>query len=432
MRLRRRLAAWLGTTPLAGKMGRDVIWNVGSVAVLSVVGLLFNILIGRFYGASMLGVFNQVYAVYIILSQLSAGGLHYSVLKHASHEENQREWSALVTTAALATLLLGAIVAAIAYAIRSPLGSVLGSADVGISMTYVVMALPFFALNKVLLALLNARRHMRAYALYQALRFILMLASLVALIGLHKPGTMTPLLLTAGEIALSLTLIPYVLRMVRPAPLSMWWRWLAIHLRFGSRALLSGVFTEVNTRIDVLMLGLFASDSVVGVYSVAAFITEGLFQLPVILRTNLNPVLAKHYHTGQTDELLSLIARGVRTFYWILGIAFAAAMIAYPIVAILFMGGGEFIASWPAFCILSTGIIASAGYLPYMMLLVQTGHPGAHTLLILATVFTNATLNAILIPFFGLLGAALATGVTFFMSVIYLRHAVRRLTGLTI
>ena len=60
-----RLLAKLGKD----KFSRDVIWNIASLGVAGVFGVAINIVIGLVYGSAALGVFNQVFALYLLLSQ---------------------------------------------------------------------------------------------------------------------------------------------------------------------------------------------------------------------------------------------------------------------------------------------------------------------------------------------------------------------------
>ncbi len=61
---------------------RDAFWHYASVVVCGSTGLFLTILIGAQYGPAVLGAFNIVFAIYIILSQVAAFGVHHSVLKH--------------------------------------------------------------------------------------------------------------------------------------------------------------------------------------------------------------------------------------------------------------------------------------------------------------------------------------------------------------
>ena len=58
------------------------------------------------------------------------------------------------------------------------------------------------------------------------------------------------------------------MRQLQLRPVHVCRSWLKRHLAFGARGLMSGVFLELNTRIDVLAIGLFLSDTDVGTYSI--------------------------------------------------------------------------------------------------------------------------------------------------------------------
>ena len=64
------------------KFSADVAWNVGSLAVLGVSGILLNVLIGRCYDEAALGVFNQALAAYIFFSQLAVGVTMTTINRH--------------------------------------------------------------------------------------------------------------------------------------------------------------------------------------------------------------------------------------------------------------------------------------------------------------------------------------------------------------
>jgi O-antigen/teichoic acid export membrane protein len=185
-------------------------------------------------------------------------------------------------------------------------------------------------------------------------------------------------------------------------------RWIAEHLRFGGKAFPSGLFSELNTRIDVLILGAFATDAVVGVYSLAAILAEGMYQLLVAVRTTYAPALVAGLPYGE-------IARGRNRTY--LGAA-ALGALAVPAYALVI---GP---SWPLFAVLVGGMVLGAGYVPFSQILVCRGFPTGHTLMILAVLVYNAAANAILVPLAGPMGAACATGSTFVVAALLTRAAI--------
>jgi O-antigen/teichoic acid export membrane protein len=180
---------------------------------------------------------------------------------------------------------------------------------------------------------------------------------------------------------------------------------------FGGRGLVNGILLETHLRVDVAMLGYFASDRAIGVYAFAALFAEAIYQVPVVIRTVAYPTLVQ---LAFRSERLAL-ARMVRRLALASGAACAAAALAvglaYPLVAGWF--DPEFVAAGqPVLWILLTGMVAYAFFAPFDQLLLQSGFPGRQSVLMAAYVGANVALNLILIPLYGLRGAAAATALS--------------------
>ncbi|NQU82924.1 MAG: oligosaccharide flippase family protein [Parcubacteria group bacterium] len=400
---------------ILGKFGKDVAWYVASLITLAVCGVALNILIAWVYGASVLGAFNQVYAVYILLSQLAVFGIHFSVLKNISQFRAEKALcSKIISSALVITLLLSVLIILVSFGLRGWIGDILQSPMVASGLKYALPGLLFFALNKVLLAVLNSTRQMKAYAVGLGLRYVLMLCFLIGLILFKASGNILPLLFTASECILFFWLLSYVGRIYPFVGFSKWSGWFKKHFLFGLRAFGGGALSEINTRVDVLMLGFFTGDSIVGIYSLAAILAEGLLQLTVAFRANVNPILSKLYFEKGANELKKIIKQGIKMCYPVMAGVGTLAIIAYPLLIRLFLGADNvFMLSWPVFFILTLGIMASAGYMPFSMLLNQTGFPGSQTTLRALVLLTNIILNLALIPILGMYGAAIATSFSF-------------------
>ena len=204
------------------------------------------------------------------------------------------------------------------------------------------------------------------------------------------------------------------------------------HCGFGGKATVGNILIDVNTRVDVLMLGLFTSDRIVGIYSFAAMLAEGFSQLPIVLRANVNPIITKYRFENSNVDLEVLIRRGVRLLYLYLVPVGILAVACFSLVFNLFGLGEEFSDSWAVFAILMTGILLSVGYLPFQMLLNQVGSPGFQTVFIASIFVTNVVLNMLLIPMFGMFGAAIATSMSVSAPVLYLKILVRKVVGINI
>lgn len=412
---------------------RDVVWNFASFALLGVAGIALNVLIGWHYGLTTLGVFNQVVAAYIVFSMLATAGIHASVLRAVSGAEGDEDAArGAVLGGFLPTVLLAGAVSASFWLLAEPLATLLSSPAVGVGLRAVAPGLFFFGLNKTLLAVENGRRRMRAFALFQSLRYLLILAAFLVALQQGLEGARLPLVFTVAEGLLFPVLLIDVSRNLA------WWRgtglvnWGRRHLHFGLRNVLSGMLLELNSRVDILMLGFFLGDGEVGLYSFAALFAEGFYQLFVVLQNNYNPLLASLMARGERDEVGALVRRG-RKVAWLLGaLAGLAAIALYPLLLALLTSDPAFAESrWP-FTLLILGLIVAAGYLPFQGFLAMANLPGWHTLFMLQVVALNAALNLLAIPWLGIEGAALATGASFGCSVLLLRRMARRLTGLAL
>lgn len=415
----------LRSPPLPGKFQSDVVWNVASLAVLGIAGLALNVLIGEHWDESTLGVFNQALAAYTFFSMAAVGGIDRSALRAVAEAGPDRARAAAAAWATLVpTALLAAVVAAAYWFARWPIARLLESDGVARAIEASAPGLFFFALNKVLLAIVNGERRMRAFAVYQSLRYLGILVALFAAMRADLDGDRLMVVFTASEACLFVVAGLDVSRGLRFAP-SGWTSEVRGHVVFGAKSAFSGVLLELNAKVDVWMIGIVMSDAAVGVYTYAAMLAEGLYQLVVVLQNVYNPILARHIAAGERDAVHEVVRRG-RTWSWLgITVVAAVAVAAFPLALSIVGARPEFSgAHWP-FAVLAGGIALASGYLPFGQMLLMGGRPATHTVLMATTVLANVVGNAILIPRYGIVGAAAATAVSMALSVVLLRVLVR-------
>jgi O-antigen/teichoic acid export membrane protein len=410
---------------------RDVWWNVVSLGVAGVCGVAVNYLIGIRYGAAVLGVFNQVFAIYIVASQLAVLGVHSSVLYHLAASQTA-EKRVIVTSALLITLAQALAIAVPFLAVAAPFSALLDSPDVATGMWWAAPGLVCFALDKVVLAACNAEQRMRAYAIFQGGRVVLMAAALGGCVILDVDGATLPVILSIGEGATLVCAVLAIRDLIGPAPLAVMRRWWRTHLRFGARGFLAGLFGELNTRIDVIILGAFASDAIVGAYSFAALVAEGLYQVLIALRTNYAPIMVRLLARRDDAELQRVLRKARDRTY--LGAAAMAVVCAlgYALVVPLLTRDPDLQRSWLYFAILLAGMAAAAGYTPFNQLLLWAGRPGWHTVMIVIVVASSAALCTGLVALWGAVGAAAGVALTYAGSILLLKAMVARVIALRV
>jgi len=420
----------------SGRLRRDVAWNVASIAVLGLSGVALNVGIARWYDAAALGVFSQVLAAYVLFSMVAVGGVNLSALKCVAEKPEDKERTTAIVVGSLALALALSATATLAYWFaREPIARMLASPGVAEGMEASAPGLFCFALNKVLLSVVNGLRRMRAFAVYTALRYLLILAGFFAWVRSDPErarGDGLAFVFSFSEGILFLVLAVEVGTKLRFPVGGEWKRWVPVHFAFGVKSFASGILLELNANVDKWMIGLYLVDRDVGIYAIAAMVAEGVYQLLVVLQNNCNPILARQIAEKDWDGLHAL-SRRVRgaTYAGMAGVTVVAIAL-FPTAVALLTGKAAFEESlWP-FGILMVGILSAAGYVPFGQMLLMGGRPGWHSTLMAATVAVNVVGNALLIPRIGIEGAAAATAVSMFASVLLLKAFVRTHVGVRI
>jgi O-antigen/teichoic acid export membrane protein len=426
----------LGAEPAAGarRTRRDLVWNLVPVLLLAVVGLGLKLLIGRpeWWGKAALGVFNLVTISWFAFAALGAFGLQLSVLRAVAEAPDDRDRVAAVVVGALIpAVILAAAATALYLALRGPFGALQGDA-VAEGMRWAAPGLFCFAINKVLFGVVNGLRRMRAFAIYTSLRYIFIGVGLLLARALRLDADQLPVIWTFSEGVLLLVLLLELVFTVHLARGRGWLAWSKRHLDFGARGVTATLAAEINSKLDVWLLGVAVSNAQVGIYALASALYEGVMQLAVVLQNLVNPVLARHLAARELRAAEHEARRIRRWFVPALSAAALLGAVLYPLLIPGLIGDPDFIAgTWP-FAILMAGVALASPYLPFSHVLMMAAQPGWHTGLSLATIFVNLVGNLALIPALGLSGAALSATASLVASALLLRLLARSRIGLRI
>lgn len=201
-------------------------------------------------------------------------------------------------------------------------------------------------------------------------------------------------------------------------------RWLGSALPFA----FMGGLAIINSRTDIVMLGLLDNTHDVGIYRVAV---AGATLIPLVLGAingAIGPTLAGLFSTGDRMRLARIVritamaglAGGLLTFT-----VFAFA--GQDLIQLVF--GTAYLTAWPPLMILAVGQVSNAGAGPVGLVLNMTGYERDSFFGLLAAAVVNVMLNAALIPSMGTIGAAIATAISTALWNILLSWRVRRRLG---
>ena len=301
-------------------------------------------------------------------------------------------------------------------------------------MDWALVLLPFMVLVGVMSAALRGLRQVvKALAVESLFRPFLALAGIGLLFSLY-PWTRLPqyamvVQLCAGALVLCAAvflLLQYLPKQARAASARFQGReWLASAMPLT----LIGGAGIINSQTDILMLGFFQDPGAVGIYRVAAqgaaLVAFGLQAANAVIA----PQFARLYAKQDMARLQRLVTASAR----------AILLVSLPVATVFVLFGGilagwvfgpEFVKSQAPLAILAAGQLVNVAMGSVGFLLNMTGHEGDVARTLLITAGMNIILNLVLIPPFGMAGAAIATTISLASWNIMLHVAVRRRIGI--
>ena len=401
-----------------------------SFGILAVSGILMNIMIVLFRDAAALGVFNLSYAIYLIGSQVAVMGIHNSVMRYSAyHAEDPFERGQMLSSAMLLTLVFGVVIGGAVY-LATPLYEMIFSSKASAqAISYTGFGLMLFPLNKVLIGYINGLRHMRALAILQATRYLTVLGAVAVVSISNLPFTVASLSFFAAELLTTISTLIYMEKAGLLKCLRVTKKWIKEHLVFGGKGALGSMFLDMNTRVDVLLIGIFLNDSAVGVYSFAAMLVDGLQHILSMLRVNFSPVLVAAMRDKDWVQAKKLLHYS--KIYVLFGVIIFAVLVipSFYVFTNYFAHDKSLIEGWKILAVLFGAYIIISGFTPFDNLLLASGHPTQQTIQNISITLVNVVLCLLLIPVFGIVGAATATAFSYIVGTVVMIFFSKRLLG---
>lgn len=407
---------------------KDLFCNYVSLVIMAAAGLLMNVLIAHFYDASALGVFNETYAWYMILSQISVWGIHMAILKCIPEQEVAQNRESILWTSIVITMVISGITIGFSEIVLLMVRTAVWKRSLQIALTGLI----FFSLNKVFLSYLNAVYEMTAYAVFQSLRYLILIA---VIFGIAVKGSDSNVLALSFPITESICLfiLFMYIRFYLGTSISFKREYARRLFVFGMKILPSNMVTEMNTKVDVVCLGFILNDTAqIGVYSFAILFTEGFYMLYMTLRKLINPGIAKANVRGRLSGYIVsvqiILKKYVRPGA---GLAYASILCVYFFICRLMLSV-EYRIGLLYIAVICFAIMINGNKIIFGDVLSQTGYPLDESKINIVTVLSNAVLNIGLIFVFGTIGAALATGLSHFIYGRYLQGTIAKRNGIRI
>lgn len=362
-----------------------------------------NILIARMLGPSGQGMYGLVVATAVIVCMVSGLGIPAASIYFVGSRQTP------MATAAQQNILLATLLGAAGAAL---LALTAPWVLPGVPCTVVLLGGALAALlllNNLMTAVLQGAQSFHAYNVFALMPPLLTLVFLAtgALLGAtHLHNALMATVAAQGCTALA------TLGMVAPAGLARPWRidrgYVRHALRYGGVATVANIIGQLNYRTDVYLIAHWLGTGAVGHYAVATGVGERLW----ILSFASSVVLLPHAARTQADgapSLTPVVARHVLLLSLLAGAGlYVLAPWALPIIF-----GADYHASVPALRALLPGLVAlNVGRL-LSNDLAGRGRPDLNAWLGGAALLINVGANVYCIPRWGIVGAGLATSISY-------------------
>ncbi|MFC1729975.1 flippase [candidate division KSB1 bacterium] len=199
-------------------------------------------------------------------------------------------------------------------------------------------------------------------------------------------------------------------------------------LKFGI-PVMAGIFGAIiMLYTDTVILSYFGTLEDVALYQAASPTARILLYLGYALAAVFLPLSAELWAKGKKEKL----RQGIQILYkfsFILVIPMALAMLVFPDLILKLLFGKEYIGAAIVLQILSIGtVFYTVGHIN-SNILSGIGHPAENTRIVLSAALFNLVLNLILIPFYGILGAALATLISWAIILVFTSLKIKKYVG---
>lgn len=394
--------------------------SVGGFGFNTIANLLFfiiSILLARSLGASNYGIYIYAISWMAVLGVFSDFGLNRLLVRNIASYHANEKWAFLrgqLTWALMISLVASIATATIAIIVFYQFRNLLQN-DMLIPLLIAMLALPLMSLLRNSQAALRGFHKILhgqvAEILVQPLTFFI----LICIFGLFLPDKLdstTAIWLYIVSISIALILSIFLLARYLPGTAantdSEWLHKEWLHSSLSM--LLIGGLHIINSRTDIIMLGILSDTAETGIYGICVRGADLVMFLVIPVYTALMPMVAKLHTSEMLAELQDIVIRSAR-------IVFVISLPIFIILTVfgnwfLLIYGTEFTSGHLALAILCFGKIIIIGIGPAALLLTMTGFEKSAALGVGLSAIINIVLNSLMIPIWGMEGAAVATSIS--------------------
>ena len=393
---------------------KDILKGSLIIFLFKVVGaislFLTNILISRYYGLETLGIFTLIFMLMMIATTISRIGLDIFVVRVIPSLENKNREISLFLKEVFKIITIGSIIVSIFIFISSDIinKELFQSIDASnYIMGLVLIILPFTFFN-IMPEIFRGFHDIKIYSFFRNLSQNLTMTILlgIAVLSGLKYSPIYTLYITITIITIAMGVVLYKFLKERNIDITIDGKYSDKILIHSYPMFLTSSVMFLMASVDIFMIGHYLDEYQVGVYNICVNLSMIVTFIPMAIGGFISPKIAQAYAKGDTLAIKKLFSNSMKLIT-ISTIPIFGILYSYPDFFLSIFGKGAMVAT-TTLLIVNIGFLSEAMTGPVGFILNMTDNQHLFMKILIIALVINVLLNALLIPIYGINGAATA------------------------
>lgn len=387
-------------------------FDVGITFIASMIsmllGFIITVLLGRYLGAGDLGLYQMASTIYGIAVLIAGFGIPGAIIKYvAEYKKDRRKTNIIISTGVITSLLLGIGFSILFYLSSGMFETIFKMPELSSLLRILSLVFPFALVGGTLLGFLNGLREMTKFAIATVIQSFLMVVVSVIMIlwGYGVSGAVSGVVLSSVGSCIYLI---WISRQHFEITFDNYIETTKEILRFGTQIFGANAINLINYQADTIIIGYFLTATDVGYYGVAVGFSKIVWIIPQAIQTITYPVTSEYWTNKNHAAIQSMIEKSMKyTACIVLPIGLGVGFFAKDIITLIF--GKEFVSAVFPLQILIAGTVTYCIFKVVGGAVTGAGRPDLSLKIVAISATINIMLNVTLIPYFGIVGAGMAT-----------------------
>lgn len=389
--------------------------DTGWVLLGSFTILFFQFLrkpiMAHYLGAEGLGLFSMTSMIVATTEMIIALGIPVALVKFvAEYKEDPEEINSYMSSGMLMLSSLGFVAFIVLFTLSEYFADAFNMPDLAIYIKIYSVVFPFTMAYTIFITYFNGIREMKLYTLIDTIKnggsFVFVVILLY--MGFEVKGAIY------GSVLAGLTgflIAWYYFR----TKITLHYKNLQSRagtlISFGYKLMLSNVINKINYQVDILMVGFFLTSASVGYYSAAISFSQVFWIFPASIQKISYPSASEYWAKKNLNAINKMIQNTMK-YSAILLSFFGIVIWIYSDDIILILYGQAFMPAAIPLKILLIGTVIYGTFKSIGSTLTASGKPELIFKINTYGTIINIILNIILIKYYNITGAAIATSIT--------------------